>query len=394
MTSFGRRPKKRTSCDAPLAGRSMHQPQELQEKGAGMGKNSLGRRQKMSGCCRGFIPPTILDHLVVAAPVETRTAVVNSVRQSLMTREDRAGQRVGMEGLIAAGRFASGGFANRIVYDCENKWEPQLLKMRTEGGPATGDDSADNAYKYAGEARDFFADELGRNSIDNQGMELILNVHFGTDFMNAVWDGTQMIFGEGDGEIFSGFARSLDVVAHELAHGVTQHTANLEYANQPGALNEHFSDVFGTAITQHCLGQDSGRADWLIGNEIMGPTLYGEALRCMKAPGTAYDNPLLGKDPQPSHMRDAYTGPDDNGGVHINSGIPNKSFYLVAMEIGTTAAVKVWYHALQNLWHTAQFNDTVQVIVESSRILTKNKQTPLGTPQTVRSAFKEVGLPS
>jgi Zn-dependent metalloprotease len=112
----------------------------------------------------------------------------------------------------------------------------------------------------------------------------------------------------------------------------------------------------------------------------------------MRAPGTAYDNALLGKDPQPDHMSNYYAGPADNQGVHINSGIPNKAFYLVAMTIGTNKAVLIWYHALQNLWATANFNDAVGVIVESARILVKNGEAPLGSTQTVRSAFKEVGL--
>jgi Zn-dependent metalloprotease len=125
----------------------------------------------------------------------------------------------------------------------------------------------------------------------------------------------------------------------------------------------------------------------------MGPDLYGEALRSMQAPGTAYDNKLLGKDPQPAHMNDYYAGNDDNQGVHINSGIPNRAFYLAAMEIGTDKATLIWYHALKRLWTTAKFNDAVDVIVDSARILTRQKQVPVGSTQRVRAAFREVGLP-
>lgn len=257
----------------------------------------------------------------------------------------------------------------------------------------TGDPAVDQVYDFAGKVRDYFANELGRNSIDNLGMDMILNVHFGLNYMNAFWDGDEMTFGDGDGAIFVNFARSLDVVGHELAHGVTQFTANLDYYSQSGALNEHFSDVFGTVITQAAEGQNAQNADWLIGDEIMGPTLRGEALRSMKAPGTAYDNSLIGKDPQPDHMDNYYAGPADNRGVHINSGIPNKAFYLVSKDIGTGLAARVWYQALQKLWATANFNDAVAVIVESARTLTNATVTPLGTVQTVRAAFKEVGLP-
>lgn len=124
----------------------------------------------------------------------------------------------------------------------------------------------------------------------------------------------------------------------------------------------------------------------------MGPELFGEALRSMKAPGTAFYNHIMGKDLQVAHMKDYFNGPADNQGVHINSGIMNKVFYLVAMDIGTDKATHIWYHALQNLWKTANFNDAVHVITRSTQILTKSKEVPFGTTQTVRSAFREVGL--
>ena len=210
--------------------------------------------------------------------------------------------------------------------------------------------------------------------------------------MNAFWEDGKMTFGDGDQNIFISFANSKDVIGHELTHGVTEHTANLIYQGQSGALNEHFSDVLGTAIKQHSNGQTAHDADWLIGNDIMGAKLFGEALRSIKAPGTAYDNSLMGKDRQPAHMKDFYAGPDDHQGVHINSGIPNKAFYLVAMEIGTDKTAQIWYHGLQNLRANAYFKDAVQVLVRSAQILTKSGDVPLGTTQTVRAAFKEVGL--
>ena len=126
----------------------------------------------------------------------------------------------------------------------------------------------------------------------------------------------------------------------------------------------------------------------------MGPTLRGESLRSMSDPGTAFDNELMGRDPQPDHMGKYYTGEGDNHGVHINSGIPNKAFYLSAKEIGTDKAVLVWYDALQNLWATANFNDAVKVIVHSSRILVENGKIPNGSVQKIRGAFSEVGLPT
>src|SRR6476620_4668354 len=203
-----------------------------------------------------------------------------------------------------------------------------------------------------------------------------------------------MTFGDGDGEIFVDFTGSLDVIAHELAHGVTQWEANLEYDGQSGALNEHFSDVFGTVITQYFEKQTADTADWLIGDEIMGPRLKGEALRSMSEPGTAFDNELMGKDRQPSHMKDYYQLSDDNHGVHINSGILNKAFYLTAKNIETDKAGLIWYTALQNLCPTVLFNSAVKIIVRSAGDLAEAGQVPKGSPQVVRSAFKAVGLPS
>lgn len=338
-------------------------------------------------CNYMFVPPQVLENLARAGIKDARL----SLQQSNLSRAKRSAKLVDMT--VFAG-IAPPGEGPRKVYDCQNKWQLRVKLVRDEGGPATSDDAVNDAYDSSGTVRDHFKDVLNRNSIDNLGMDVIFNVHYGVKYMNAFWDGDEITLGDGDGTIFVNFSKSLDVVAHELAHGVTQFTADLDYFSQSGALNEHFSDVFGSVITQQVLGQSAEEADWLIGDEIMGPDLYGEALRSMKAPGTAYDNALLGKDPQPGHMNDYYAGPADKQGVHINSGIPNKAFYLVAMAIGTDKAALIWYHALQNLWATANFNEAVGVIVESARVLTKDGQVPLGSTQTVRAAFKAVGLPT
>ena len=185
---------------------------------------------------------------------------------------------------------------------------------------------------------EFYRTVFDRNSIDDRGMRLDGFVHRGVRFNNAFWDGQEMVFGDGDGVIFTDFTKSLDVIAHELTHGVTEFTANLDYHNQSGALNESMSDVFGSLVKQWSLDQTADVADWLIGAEVFTPGVQADALRSMKAPGTAYDNEVLGKDPQPDHMDRFVVLPDtdegDNGGVHINSGIPNKAFQLTAVGIG------------------------------------------------------------
>ena len=158
-----------------------------------------------------------------------------------------------------------------------------------------------------------------------------------------------MVFGDGDNVIFTGFTGSTDVIGHELTHGVTGSEANLTYQGQSGALNESISDVFGSLVKQFKLGQTADKADWLIGAGILAKGIQGVALRSMKAPGTAYDDPGLGKDPQPATMSGYVQTGEDNGGVHTNSGIPNHAFFLVAAAIGGNAwekAGKIWYDTL------------------------------------------------
>ena len=283
--------------------------------------------------------------------------------------------------------------ASRNVYDSHNTYDQRVKLVRSEGESPTADETVNNAYDYVGQVFDYYKTVLGRNSLDNLGMDLVINVHFGEKFQNAFWDGDDITLGDGDGKIFKNFSKSLDVIAHELAHGVTQFTANFKYSGQSGALHEHFSDVFGSAITQYVTNQTADDADWLIGNEIMGPELYGESIRSMSEPGTAYDNSLLGKDTQPGHMKDYYSGTADNYGVHINNGIPNKAFYLASMELGTDKTAMIWYQALQKLWPNANFNDAVKIIVETTRSMVKEELVPQGATQKVRTAFKDVGLP-
>ncbi len=339
-----------------------------------------------------FVPPhvqsEVVKHTEGPAADKAQKALADAARQR---RADAIeGVAAGVDAQLAP---APSGTSRREVYDSGNTTDQRVTLVRAEGEPETDDADVSNAYDSAGLVRSFYKEILNRESIDNRFLDLVLNVHFGTGYNNAFWDGDEMTFGDGDGVIFAGFARSLDVVAHELAHGVTQFTSGLIYKNQSGALNEHFSDVFGTAITQWANGEHPADADWLIGDEIMGPDLYGEALRSMRHPGTAYDNPILGTDPQPAHYADRYTGSADNGGVHINSGIPNRAFYLAASEIGdTVTAARIWYHALHFLAPSSTFAQAADQVAESARILVKAGVVPKGSAQIVRGAWRTVGV--
>jgi Zn-dependent metalloprotease len=238
---------------------------------------------------------------------------------------------------------------DRTVSDAEQQETLPGVVVRSEGDDATGDTSTDEAYDGLGSTFSLFNDVYGRNSIDGAGLPLDATVHYGELFDNAFWNGERMVFGDGDGEIFGRFTASLSVIGHELAHGITQYTAALEYAGQSGALNESISDVFGALVEQHSLEQTAEEASWLIGEGLFTERVEGAALRSLKAPGTAYDDDVLGRDPQPAHLDDFVVTDDDNGGVHINSGIPNRAFYLVAEALGGNSwerAGQVWYDTL------------------------------------------------
>jgi Zn-dependent metalloprotease len=159
--------------------------------------------------------------------------------------------------------------------------------VRREGQAPSGDVAADEAYEGLGATFDLYSEVFGRNSIDGAGLPLRATVHYGHLYDNAFWDGERMVFGDGDGEVFDRFTRSLSVIGHELTHGVTQFASGLVYRRQPGALNESISDVFGALVEQYAAGQTSEQASWLIGAGLFTPAVQGEALRSMRHPGTS-----------------------------------------------------------------------------------------------------------
>ena len=237
------------------------------------------------------------------------------------------------------------------VYDVKHGSDSDLPGELIANPAKSTDKAAKEAYEGALATYDFFQKVYERNSIDDRGMCIDSSVHFETNYDNAGWDGRQMLYGDGDGVYFNRFTSSIDVIGHELTHGVTEYEAALEYHDQPGALNESMSDVFGSLVKQWKAKETVDKADWLIGEGLFTKKVRGKALRSMSAPGTAYDDPKLGKDPQPGTMKDYVKTHDDEGGVHINSGIPNHAFYLTAMELGGHAwerAGRIWYVTLRD----------------------------------------------
>lgn len=302
-----------------------------------------------------IIPPYIVESILENGTPEQRDQALANFTLSAQLR----GERQAVAGLPSSLRNAQPQAAGkqRIVYSAQNGTSLPGTQVRGEGQPATGDPAADEAYDGSGATYDLYWDIYQRDSIDGGGLRLDSTVHYGTSYDNAFWNGRQMVYGDGDEDLpanqrlFNRFTIAIDIIAHELTHGVTQHEANLVYSQQPGALNESMSDVFGSLVKQRVLGQTATQADWIIGAGLFTANVNGVGIRSMRAPGTAYNDPVIGRDPQPAHMRDYVNTAADNGGVHINSGIPNHAFYVAAREIGGFAwekAGRIWYVTLRD----------------------------------------------
>ncbi|MGQ4879574.1 M4 family metallopeptidase [Billgrantia sp. LNSP4103-1] len=291
---------------------------------------------------RTFLPPYLLERIASGGSSRLHECARHTLLADRHFRA-RAGAVPLPDGSTRRGE------PSRYVHSAEQRQILPGRLVRREGEGDSGDPAVDEAYLGLGATYRLFWDVYERHSIDDEGMALLATVHYGQDYENAFWDGQQMVFGDGDGELFNRFTVSLDIVAHELTHGVIQHEAALDYVGHSGALNESLCDVFGSMVRQYQLGQSVDRADWLIGKGLFTERVAGRALRSMARPGTAYDDPLLGRDPQPDHMNAFVVTEADNGGVHINSGIPNRAFHLVAMTLGGHAwerAGRIWYDTL------------------------------------------------
>jgi Zn-dependent metalloprotease len=337
-----------------------------------------------------IIPPVLLEELVRRAGDEERDALLRTLSLDATLRAVRLHNSLTAERRNRATirQSATAGLPQRTIYDCHGLEPPSNPEqVRAEGEPSTGDVTVDEAYDGLGDTYAFYWEQYRRDSIDDQGMPLHGWVHYGLDYDNAFWDGEQMVFG--DGKVFDRFTKSLDVIGHELTHGVTEHEAALQYLNQSGALNESVSDVFGSLVKQYKLGQDADQADWLIGADLVKPGFAGKALRSMAEPGTAWDG-----DNQPSHMDGYVQTMTDNGGVHTNSGIPNKAFADLALALGGPAwekAGRIWYDTLRDpqVRTNATFRDFAGRTAAAARALYG-----AGSPEVnaVTAAWDGVGL--
>ncbi|MEW4284454.1 M4 family metallopeptidase [Priestia koreensis] len=276
-----------------------------------------------------------------------------------------------------------------FTYDAKNRQQvPGALWVDADNQLFTTYDApAVDAHYYVGVTYDFYKNVFGRNSYDNKGAALKSTVHYGRSYNNAFWNGSQMVYGDGDGQTFVPLSGALDVTAHELTHAVTEYTAGLVYQNESGAINEAVSDIFGTLAEIWA----NDNPDWEIGEDVYTPKISGDALRSMSDP-TKYGDP--------DHYSKRYTGTQDNGGVHTNSGIVNKAAYLLSQGgthygitvqgVGSDKLGKILYRTLtQYLTANATFSQLRSATVQAATDLYGSGSQEV---KSVNQAFDAVGV--
>jgi Zn-dependent metalloprotease len=227
------------------------------------------------------------------------------------------------------------------VYDCQ---QTQTLPGTPIANPkGSKDATAKRAFVQTSRVAEFYKKIFNRNSIDNAGMTMMSSVHYGVKFNNAMWNGSQMVYGDGDKQIFIDFTNGNDVIGHELTHGVTQHSLQLSYSNDAGGLNESVSDCFGSMFRQWEANEDAQNADWLIGHDILGPNAKTKGFTSLRNMANPADPHCLA--PQPTNYSQITPGMDP----HFSSGPPNLAFCLACKTAGGKSWEKVgqvWYATL------------------------------------------------
>lgn len=267
------------------------------------------------------------------------------------------------------------------VFDCRNR---KSLPGRPVATPTGAFKTvADTTAKVV----EFYKTVLGRNSVDNKGFDLVSSLHYDRNYDNAFWNGQQMVYGDGDGQLFVEMYLSPDVIGHELTHGVTQNESGLRYQNESGALNESISDVFGVVFNQW-LNQWSVTEPrgWLVGAGIMAAAAQAKGFTCLRDMAQPSAPHCLSKQPE------QYSQVDPTADVHVNSGVPNKAFALFARSVGGqawTSAIKVWYDTCTNraLRSDATFSEFAALTVASAQKLGSNS-----LADKCRGAWQEVGV--
>ncbi|WP_435477417.1 M4 family metallopeptidase [Variovorax sp. GB1P17] len=252
----------------------------------------------------------------------------------------------------------------------------------------SGDVVAIRTVEVTAKLRMFLSEVLGRDSIDDRGMSIDTSIHYSRSYCNAFWDDDRCVFGDGDGLIFKDFTSSNDFVCHEVMHGITQYSADLDYENEAGALNESISDVFGVIFRQWAAGQDVSAADWAIGVDMMGPTALELGWTCLRDLASPDSERSMTKQPR------RYSQYDPGGEPHINSGIPNHAFFAFATQLGRPSwcePARIWYRALISPEVTTK-TDFAKFSALTERIAVNEFSGVPGVLAAVRSAWSSVGV--
>ncbi|RKG76869.1 peptidase M4 [Corallococcus exercitus] len=280
---------------------------------------------------------------------------------------------------------------NRKVYSANNTTTTPGTLKRSEGQAAIGDSHVDMNYDMLGYTYDCYKTNFNRDSLNNAGQTLVSTVHYSKNYVNAYWDGTQMVYGDGDGVNSIELGKDADVTVHELTHAVTENESNLTYSAQSGGLNESMSDTFGAICESWKSGTWSTAADiWKVGEDVWTPGTAGDALRYMDDPA---------KDGASIDWAPNYSGQD----VHYTSGVPNLAFALlskggthprgrssiVVTGIGVQKAAQIWYYANTNLY-------TASTTYDQAKTWTIQAAAALGydaaTQASVKAAWEAVGV--
>jgi len=280
---------------------------------------------------------------------------------------------------------------HREMHDLAHGTELPGPLSRVEGEDPVEDDIVNTNYEHLGVTYDCYTTLFGRDSLDGGGATLMSSVHYSENFVNAFWDGTQMVYGDGDGVTASNLAESMDITAHELTHAVTERTSNLEYAGESGGLNEAMSDIFGNVCEWFRAGRVVNEDTWKIGEDVWTPATEGDALRYMSEP--TRDGLSL----------DYYPDYEDGIDVHFSSGIANLAFYLLAQGgthprgktsvevqgIGVEKAARVFYLAnMAIMTSTTTFGEAKTATEQAARIL----GLPDAEMESVSKAWEAVGV--
>ena len=337
-------------------------------------------------CTCSIVPPKVLRRFArdKRLSAKSRKAFADAIKYEREWRKLRA---VHTELSAASSRLERGGVLSApkiTVFNCKHGTTLPGIPVGAPGRDAT----SKRAFAETAAVAVFYQQLFGRNSVDDAGKTLLSSVHFSVGYNNAFWNGTQMVYGDGDGDIFVDFTKASDVIGHELTHGVTQFSAQLEYSDEPGGLNESVSDVFGSMFKQWRRDETVDEADWLIGKEIIGRGAKARGFECLRDMSNPAAKHCLA--PQPTHFSEFHPGMDP----HESSGIPNLAFYNAAVAIGGYSwrkAGTIWYKALTEF--APQPNMKMKAFAQRTRNVAKSLfPRDKSTFAAVDGAWKAVGL--